>query len=192
MSEYNAAKTMTDLQFVENLTECQITGTTFASGAILSADGAHRYRLWRSWGPGHRLGFIMLNPSTADATEDDPTIRKCRGFAERLGYKGIDVVNLFSYRATKPADLKAAGWPDGGAENIRHIAAVMYEASVRGEPVVCAWGAHARAPQARGRASIIMRSATVERVQLKALRMLADGIPEHPLMLPYECVPSPF
>ena len=72
-------------------------------GAVISDCKRYRYRLWRIWnGSQSRLVFVMLNPSTADGEQDDPTIRKCVGFAERLGYGGIEVVNLFAWRATDP------------------------------------------------------------------------------------------
>lgn len=82
--------------------------------AYLSADGLYRFALHRWWGDGIRLGFVMLNPSTADAEIDDPTIRRCMGFARTLGFDGIRVVNLYAYRATKPADLWKADEPTGG------------------------------------------------------------------------------
>ena len=80
--------------------------------ATISEDGLYRYALSRTWeGPIWSLAFIMLNPSTADATEDDPTIRKCIGFAQRNGCNAIEVVNLFAFRATDPNDLRRAGYP---------------------------------------------------------------------------------
>ena len=79
--------------------------------AILSRDGAwHRYLLARIWDPSPAaalLAWIMLNPSTADHERDDPTVRRCAGFARRLGYGGIAVANLYSYRATDPRELGA-------------------------------------------------------------------------------------
>lgn len=76
--------------------------------AILSRDGVYRYRLWRSWGPAKRLAGVLLNPSTADGRKDDPTVRKFCGFAKRLGFDGIEILNPFSFRATDPASLWAA------------------------------------------------------------------------------------
>lgn len=89
--------------------------TTEAGGetrlAILSRDGGwHRYLLARIWDPSPAaalLVWIMLNPSTADHERDDPTVRRCAGFARRLGYGGIAVANLYSYRATDPRELGA-------------------------------------------------------------------------------------
>ncbi len=76
------------------------------SGAHLSPCRQYRYRLWRDWDPGAgRCVFVGLNPSTADEHTDDPTIRKCVGFAKRWGFGAIDMVNLFAYRSTSPKGL---------------------------------------------------------------------------------------
>lgn len=76
------------------------------SGAYVSADGRHRVALWRTWDAAKtRVCWVMLNPSTADAAKDDPTIRRCVGFAKAWGHGGILVVNLFAYRATDPREL---------------------------------------------------------------------------------------
>jgi hypothetical protein len=72
--------------------------------AEISEDGKYRYALMRMWDDKPLMMFCMLNPSTADATKDDPTIRRCIGFAKDRGYGGIYVVNLMAYRATDPAE----------------------------------------------------------------------------------------
>ena len=152
-------------------------------GAIVSPCGLYRYRLWRRWGDGslNALTFIMLNPSTADGEQDDPTIRKCVGFADRAGYKGIEILNLFAYRATKPADLKAAGYPVG-PDNDVHIRAVLDCYS----GVVVAWGANAATGPGRDRVRQVMGilSEYSDRPP-KALKLTANGVPWHPLMLGY-------
>lgn len=75
-------------------------------GAIISECGRYRFQLWRIWDETKpKVLFIMHNPSTADAEKDDPTIRRCIGFARAWGYGGIYVGNLFPYRATDPTDL---------------------------------------------------------------------------------------
>ena len=154
-------------------------------GAIISACGQYRYRLWRVWDAGLPvLVFVMLNPSTADANCDDPTVRKCMGFAKRLGYGGIVIVNLFAYRATHPKDLKGAGWPIG-PENDEHIARV---AAAPGSTVVCAWGANARGMSRQGEVLQILRLWSA--APPIALRLTTDGVPWHPLMLPYDCRPT--
>ncbi len=159
------------------------------SEAVLSDDKVFRYLLLRRWGAGIRyLVFVMLNPSTADAEVDDHTARKCMEFARRLGFDGILVVTLFAYRATDPDDLAAAGYPVGPM-NDNAIQGALCIASSVNTPVVCAWGA-----QARG----LPRVAEVEgllkqwKVDTRALRILADGTPGHPLMLPYSCTLEPY
>lgn len=112
-------------------------------GAVVSPCGGYRYHLWRTLSAGEplrRVAFVMLNPSTADALTDDPTIRKCRGFAQRWGFERFDVVNLFAYRATKPTTLETA-WLNGqditGPGNQRWQALALRSAAL----VVFAWGA---------------------------------------------------
>ncbi len=86
--------------------------------AHFSACGRYRYALWRTWDVGGlTMLFIGLNPSTADAIEDDPTIRRCIRFADDRGYGRLAMANLFAYRASKPAVLMRALSPIGRANN---------------------------------------------------------------------------
>lgn len=157
-------------------------------GALISDCQQYRYRLWRRWNDGRSvLVFIMLNPSTADGVQDDPTIRKCVGFADRAGYGGIEILNLFAYRATKPADLKLAGWPVG-AENDAHIRAVLN----RYPSVVCAWGSNATTGEGWTRVSQVMRLVYEFTDQPKALKLTPNGVPWHPLMLGYDTTWVPY
>jgi len=110
--------------------------------AVISPCGLYRYRLSRQWTePSYSLAFVMLNPSTADAEVDDPTIRRCIGFARREGYGGIEVVNLYAFRATSPDDLWKAKDPCG-PENEGHLISIARASVGYGTPIVCAWGAH--------------------------------------------------
>ncbi|MGL4281256.1 MAG: DUF1643 domain-containing protein, partial [Albidovulum sp.] len=83
------------------------------SEALYSDCGAYRYRLSRDWSEGPRIAFILLNPSTASEARNDPTVARCEGRARRSGFGGFDVLNLFGFRATRPADLRAAADPFG-------------------------------------------------------------------------------
>ena len=87
------------------------------TGAEFDATGCYRYLLWRSWdGQAPRVGFVMLNPSRADAAVNDPTIRRCLGFARTWGFGAMDVVNLFAYCTAQPAVLRQVNDPIGGRE----------------------------------------------------------------------------
>lgn len=91
-------------------------------GAIISECGKYRYQLWRIWDNTKSLCmWVMHNPSTADANEDDPTIRRCIGFAKSWGYGGIYVGNIFAYRATNPKDMKGKSYNELVGENRQHI-----------------------------------------------------------------------
>ena len=111
--------------------------------AVISDDGLYRYRLDRWWGEGPRVAWIMLNPSTADADVDDPTIRRCIGFTKAWGYDGLTVVNLYPFRATKPRDLYhwLRNRPNGLAVN--RNSSVLDEVASVAPLVVTAWGANA-------------------------------------------------
>lgn len=158
--------------------------------AVVSQCGLYRYTLRRVWDEALPvLVFVMLNPSTADALVDDATIRKCVGFASRRGFGGIQVVNLFAYRATDPRDLRAADWAVG-PDNDGHIIDAVSSPDTR---VVCAWGAHARGRRGQERvAQVLDIIATWATRAPLALRVAEDGTPHHPLMLPYTCELSPF
>jgi hypothetical protein len=143
-------------------------------GATFSADGRYRYRLWRRWDRSRPMvAFVMLNPSTADARRDDPTIRRCVAFARRWGYGGIEVVNLFALRATDPGELRVAKDPSGPG-NARHVGRALAAASL----VVLAWGAHRalRDPPTLARRLLSLR-------RPHCLGLTRSGEPRHPLYL---------
>ncbi len=113
-----------------------ITQQTMNKGAIISTCGQYRYQLWRIWNEDKPLVlFVCLNPSTADARQDDPTIRRLTGFAYQLGYGGFYLGNLFAFRSTYPSDLPAANDPVG-PDNTNHLLA-MYELSNREKGGFC-------------------------------------------------------
>lgn len=140
-------------------------------------------------GAGNRIGephsmiFVMLNPSTADASIDDPTIRRCVGFARAHNYERIDVLNLFAYRATEPKELFSVVDPVG-PDNIDHFKKVVMR--WRG-PVICAWGAHGH---------YINQDQTalgwLSGMKIYALKITKGGAPGHPLYLPADSPLIPF
>lgn len=148
--------------------------------ADISQDGLYRYRLGRRWNSAlPECVFIMLNPSTADAAQDDPTIRRCMRFARDLGCGSLLVGNLYAFRATDPRDLFRASEPTGGAKND----AVLTDLMGRGEHVIAAWGNHgklARVSEVAG-----LPGAT----RLKALGTTKSGAPRHPLYVPSSATP---
>jgi hypothetical protein len=151
--------------------------------AVITPCGTYRYRLERIWDPEKKkVAFIGLNPSTADANLDDPTIRKCVAFADRWGYGGIIMVNLFAYRATEPKVMMAFRMARG-PENAQHIEAVMSEAAV----VIAAWGANGTH---LGRDLEVKHMFRMSMAPLHYLRLNAGGTPAHPLYLPGKLEPQ--
>lgn len=154
--------------------------SNISSGASFSPDGEYRYRLWRHWdldAPIMRL--VMLNPSTADAAVDDPTIRRCIGFARRERCGGIEVVNLYALRATNPAKLTAHPTPEG-PDNAKAWRAAWDEHP--DAVVVAAWGARKRGrlPMSNA-AAYALRWA--ERNDWRCLGRAKSGAPRHPLFV---------
>lgn len=144
-------------------------------GATLSADGVYRYRLARTWDDGvPPLAWLMLNPSTADASNDDPTIRRCIGFARGFGYGGIVVVNLFAARATDPTEIGSFIDPVG-PDNDATLLDVC-----RQHTTVAAWGASV--PHYwRHRPRAVVSRMRAAGVALYALGFTKAGHPRHPL-----------
>lgn len=187
-----------------------MTGAKYTSvGADISPDGRYRYLLWREWrgsnhqhwrwiggakdGAGHDLGepkaclFVMLNPSTADGESDDPTIRRCVGFARAWGYDRLEVVNLFAFRATSPRVLLAMNDADEpyGVRNQQAIEEAAREAGT----IVCAWGNHgAHLDQHETVLGWLEDCGT----PLMSLGITDAGHPRHPLYVPAATRPVPF
>lgn len=134
--------------------------------AVVSECGTYRYELIRRWGTDENLlNWIMLNPSTADASMDDPTIRRCIRFAKDWAYDGIRVTNLFALRATDPREL--ANHPDPwGPDNHLYLGR-------QDGVVIAAWGANKMAEC----------PAILDDVTLMCLGTTASGAPKHPLYL---------
>lgn len=151
--------------------------------AVISSCGTYRYVLTRRWADGPFLVFVMLNPSTADAAKDDPTIRKCIGFAKRYGYSAIAVVNLFALRSTDPSALRTHSAPVG-PDNDAWIEQATRDPFSR---VLAAWGANAKHHEQR-----VRDVARIVRRPMMALSITGDGHPGHPLMLSYDRSPQPW
>lgn len=156
-------------------------------GAVLSACGLYRYYLYRSWNAAlPRMGVVMLNPSTADASNDDPTIGRVVSFATSYGYGRVDVCNLFALRCTEPEGLSQS-WanasepanPHANTQALKMMAGLV-------DRLVIAWGNPKYAKiDGRGQGTIIcLRDWGWHPHPLYCFKHNADGTPSHPLYLP--------
>jgi hypothetical protein len=145
-------------------------------GAELSPCRQYRFSLWRIWGEGNIAIFIGLNPSTADEDVDDPTIRRCIGFAKKWGFDGIVMLNIFAYRATSPKRLKACKLPIGH-NNSDYMLRAMEKYNGK---IICAWGGHGTF---RGRGDRVVDYFKGKGFQLYCLGKTKQGQPKHPLYL---------
>lgn len=159
-----------------------------ASDAYFSHDGRYRWWLHRHWSDTRtaEVAFVMLNPSKADGEVDDPTLRKCRGFAQRWGFGGLWVVNLFALKATNPnALLDADPTEIVGAENDSSILYACMQPTVR--KVVIAWGVHraTRLGDERRTTAVLRMLRDELKFPLEQLGRTKNGQSWHPLMAPY-------
>ena len=112
-------------------------------GADISSDNKYRYSLWRIWDKNKPIIlFIMLNPSTADAVNNDKTMTRVKNFAESWGYGGVYVGNLYAFRSTDPKGLKETDDPIG-PENIANVQSLVGLT----DKVVYAWGNEHKEPE---------------------------------------------
>jgi hypothetical protein len=159
----------------------------YCSGAYISPCERYRYSLTRDWGQTtyacNRVAFIGLNPSTADAAEDDPTIRRCIRYAQDWGYSGLLMVNLYAYRATDPRDLAEAPDPVGNPHNDRAIQNLAPTCDL----FIAAWGA-TDAPWRNERAAAVCR--LLDGYFLHSLGVTREGHPRHPLYLRADAKPE--
>ena len=142
----------------------------------------YRYSLRRSWALGttNQVLFIGLNPSTADSTSDDPTIRRCAKFAKDWGFNSLEVVNIFAFRATKPKDLFEEPHPVGIYND-----SWIKKATQRSSLTVACWGS---AGIYRNRSEIIMDLVD----NLFCININRDNTPSHPLYLNSKLTPRPY
>lgn len=161
-------------------------GVSDMSGAIFSPCEKYRYRLWRTWAPERpRLVYVMLNPSTADAEKNDPTITRCMKRARLMGYGGIEALNIFAWRSTDPRGLYSAEDPVG-PDNDSHIKAVCDAAIENWSKIILGWGEHG-CYMSRGRA--VRKMLDDKQIDTYALRLNASGEPQHPLYIEYKAEP---
>lgn len=150
--------------------------------ALFSPDRAYRYLLLRRIGGARgRLLFVMLNPSKADETRDDATIRRCVGFAKRWGYGDMEVANLFGLMATHARKLLRCDDPVGAGND-----AAIRAALARADRVVLAWGNHAAHPKHRARTEAVLRMVREACAPYRIGGLTGRGQPRHPLRLRYD------
>lgn len=163
--------------------------TEFSSSAILSDCCQYRYRLEREVAEsGKVFAYFGINPSTADATIDDQTVKKWKGFTLRNGGARFLVGNVFAYRATKVAELKSVGDPHG-PENLRHILAIISEAEV----LVPCWGNATKVPRSLRHCIGVLENRLFESGKpVLCFGHTTKGDPTHPQMLGYNTPLVPY
>lgn len=175
-------------------------------GATFNETRTHRYTLVRRWADGPMVLWIMLNPSTADETELDPTLRRCLGFTMDwikgydTKYGAFEVCNLYGFRSTHPRYLfhprpifdnaldivgyEPAPTDPVGPENDAYI----LERAKCADLVMVGWGKNAKPERERKVAQMLAD----DHIQPHALRLIKNGSPEHPLYLPAALLPRPW
>ena len=152
-----------------------------ANGAVFSEDRTYRYTLWRKWGEGPVVHFVLLNPSTANEIDNDPTVERCERRARKWGFGGMNLTNVFAYRSTSPWELykyyEPIGQPNSG---------YIYETAKRSNCTICGWGEHGRY-----KARHETMRALLGDFPVYALKVNKSGIPSHPLYLNYDLEPFP-
>lgn len=167
----------------------------FTRSAEISECGRYRWWLRRSWPNVDEHGqhtpgrgaccFVMLNPSTADGVQDDPTIRRCVGFAKRWGFSALSVRNLFPWRATDPSELFHADSVTGGHRGDQELLAAC-----TADMVVLAWGA--KVPFKRDHEALRLFAQHFPAVPLYCLERTKAGSPRHPLYVRSDAEPLLF
>jgi hypothetical protein len=155
--------------------------TDAPAGAVIK--GRYRYLLWRTveeQATGTVL-FIMLNPSTANAKQDDPTLRRCIGYTRRWGFSKLEICNLFAFRTKEPRQLMTARSPIGPVNDL-----YIQSAASRAQLIVAAWGSHG---DYLGRGNVVL-SLLQPKHTLHVLRLTRSAHPAHPLYLKGNAIPS--
>jgi hypothetical protein len=155
--------------------------------ASLSSCGTYRWTLRRTWSDGSRVCWVMLNPSTADHRQDDPTIRRCMHFARQWGFAGLTVVNLYPFRSSHPPECRQ--WatrqdnrPDRtGRSALQRNTAIVAREAKHASLVVAAWGAAAWDPDWVDNVVTKITGGEAPWPRLHCLGTTESGAPRHPL-----------
>ncbi len=164
---------------------------TLIQQSVAHFSDCEQYRYWlrRDWDANlPAIGFLMLNPSTADEVANDPTIERCQRRAIAMGYGSMIIVNLFPFRLTDSTLLHTVGDLLGDSKEADDCIVRAVQAS---DMTVCGWGKHAlAAPRARHVLSLLKTAGLQHKV--KCLQLNKDGSPQHPLYIAYAQPPQPF
>jgi hypothetical protein len=174
----------------EHLHSSLIVRHTECGGAIFDRTERYRYLLWRKLPAcnkgrrgASRILLVMLNPNTADESHNDPTIRRCIGFAESWDYGCVEVVNLFAYRAREPLILKSVKKPVGTYND-----EVIRQRAIHADLLMVAWGNHGKILE-RDRAVLKLLA---ECGPVYCLGTTNSGAPKHPLYIRSDAEPIAF
>lgn len=162
-------------------------GDGITRDARFTKSGERRFMLTRSWrgGDGRYVLFCMLNPSTANASTDDPTIRRCIRYARDWGHSALHVVNLFDFITPSPEVLLR--WTkENPMKNLQLYLDIIQCESFNSGLTVCGWGTWGGWFPERARQVYNALNSP------HALRITKDGHPSHPLYLPANLKPVPF
>jgi len=140
--------------------------------ALFSECKRYRFRLIRRWSDGKSILFIMLNPSIADENREDPTVRRCIGFAHQWGYGSLEVRNIFSLVSTDPRQLYDSNDPIGPMD-------ILYPGDDF-DKVIVAWGNHG---SYMGRGKEVIRYLLDNKIDVYHFGLTKMGEPKHPLYL---------
>lgn len=160
--------------------------------AVISPCGKYRYSLSRIWDhSADQIIFVGLNPSTADADKDDPTIRKLVAYSKRWGYGGFTIVNIFAYRSTDPAllltlDKTTAIGELNGMYLRKYLGQQIIDKKKYFPEVVIMWGTKGYIHDQHK--SILEWLQFLEQ-ELHCFELSKDGYPKHPLYLPLNLKP---
>jgi len=156
-------------------------------GATFSPCGLYRYGLVATWDASKpRLGWGMLNPSSADAEKLDPTLTRVKDFTMAWGFGGFEVWNLFGFRSPKPTVMRAAVDPVGPDND-----AAILAATARCAMTIAGWGVHGNFRHREDTVRRMLANATPRR-ELHALKLTKGGFPQHPLYLAGSLTPFPW
>ncbi|MCU0903808.1 MAG: DUF1643 domain-containing protein [Tabrizicola sp.] len=153
-----------------------------ASTAVYSDCEAYRYLLTRTWAPGPKALFVMLNPSTATEVQNDPTVERCERRARTLGFGAFRVTNIFAFRATDPKVMRAVADPVGPAND-----AAIRDSVPWADLIICAWGNHGLHLDRGSEVSALLRKTGAP---LFHLGLTGQGQPRHPLYVGYDQPPE--